>query len=57
MSFLLALISQNKTRIEKSQVESLEDLEFADDIALLSHHLNHMQEKTQCLEATVAQWD
>jgi len=28
------------------------DLEFADDVVLLSHSFNHMQEKTHCLEAT-----
>ena len=32
----------------------LEDLEYADDLALLSHSVDDMQEKTQCLETAAA---
>jgi len=34
--------------------KSLEDSEFADDVALLCHSFNHMQEKTHCLEANAS---
>jgi len=30
--------------------ESLKDLEYADDLAMLSHSFNHVQEKTQYFE-------
>jgi len=35
----------------------LQDLEYADDLALLSHTFNHIQEKNLCLEEVELQWD
>lgn len=43
-----------KTGIQWSLTKQLEDLDFADDIALLSHSHQQMQEKTQLLEKTAA---
>ena len=34
--------------------KQLDDLDFADDLALLSHNLRQMQDKTTCLELTLA---
>jgi len=36
---------------------SLEDLEYADDLALMSHSFNHIQEKTRYLEEVAATVD
>ena len=38
------------TGIQWISGKSLEDLEYADDLALLSHSLNQMQVKTKSLE-------
>lgn len=35
----------NKTSIEWTPIKHLEDLDFADDISLLSHQHQHMQSK------------
>lgn len=43
-----------KTGFQWSLKEQLEDLDFADDIALLSHSHQEMQEKSQLLEETAA---
>ena len=40
--------------IQWTSEKNLEDLEFADDLALLSHSVNDMQVKTQDLEASAA---
>ena len=42
------------TGIQWSLTEQLEDLDFADDIALLSHSHQQMREKSQLLETTAA---
>jgi len=42
------------TGIQWTSEKNLEDLEFADDLALLSHSVNDMQVKTQDLEASAA---
>jgi len=42
-------IDSKGTGIRWISGKSPEDLEFADDLALLSHSVNHMQEKTHCL--------
>lgn len=43
-----------KTGIQWSLTEHLEDLDFADDIALLSHSHQQMQDKSELLEKTAA---
>ena len=40
--------------IQWTSEKNLENLEFADDLALLSHSVNDMQVKTQNLEASAA---
>ena len=40
--------------IQWTLTTQLDDLDFADDLALLSHNCRQMQEKTDCLEATSA---
>ena len=42
------------TGVQWSLTEQLEDLDFADDIALLSHSHQQMREKSQLLETTAA---
>jgi len=42
------------TGIQWTSGKNLENLEFADDLALLSHSVNDMQVKTQNLEASAA---
>ena len=42
------------TGIQWSLTEQLEDLDFADDIALLSHSHQQMREKSQLQETTAA---
>nr|KAG5707940.1 hypothetical protein BaRGS_031671 [Batillaria attramentaria] len=39
---------------KRDTVDTLDDLDFADDLALLSHSHSQMQDKTTCLEATSA---
>ena len=45
------------TGIHRISGRSLKDLEYADDLALLSHSFGHIQEKTRCLEETAATVD
>jgi len=42
------------TRIHWISRKTLEDLEYADDLALLYHSFDHIQEKTRCLEEVTA---
>nr|KAG5703013.1 hypothetical protein BaRGS_016174 [Batillaria attramentaria] len=46
--------SGRKNGIQWTHWTQLDDLDFADDLALLSHSHSHMQGKTTCLEATSA---
>ena len=48
-------ISNKKNGIQWSLTEHLDDLDFADDIALLSHTHQQMQDKTTPLETTTAE--
>ena len=41
---------EGRTGIQWTLTSHLEDLDFADDLALLSHSHNHMQEKTDRLD-------
>nr|KAG5686717.1 hypothetical protein BaRGS_020243 [Batillaria attramentaria] len=43
-----------KNGIQWTLWKQLDDLDFADDLALLSHSHSQMQDKTTCLEATSA---
>lgn len=43
-----------RTGIQWGMFSQLDDLDFADDLALLSHSRHHMQEKTSRLEETAA---
>lgn len=47
--------NNERTGIQWSLTEHLEDLDFADDIALLSHTHQQMQDKSQLLETIVAE--
>ncbi len=46
--------NNSQTGIQWSLTEQLEDLDFADDIALLAHSHQQMQDKTNKLELTAA---
>lgn len=46
--------SNSQTSIQWSLTEQLEDLDFADDLALLAHTHHQMQEKSHKLETTAA---
>lgn len=55
MDWIMKQTTHNKkTGIQWSLTEQLEDLDFADDIALLSHNHQQMQDKSQLLETTAA---
>ena len=63
LPFLFTLVVDGIMRISKEGKRNgiqwtlwsqLDDLDFADDLALLSHSHAHMQNKTTCLEATSA---
>ena len=47
--------TQSRTGIQWTLCEQLEDLDYADDLALLSHAQQQMQEKTNNVAATSAQ--
>lgn len=46
--------NNKQTGISWTMAEKLEDLDFADDIALLSHRHQDIQNKTNCLATTAA---
>ena len=46
--------NSSQTGIQWSLTEQLEDLDFADDLALLAHTHQHMQEKSPKIEITAA---
>jgi hypothetical protein len=57
-SLVIDWVMRNSTRqprgIQWTMMNRLEDLDFADDICLLSHSLTHMQSKTDVLQGTAA---
>ena len=52
MDWIMKRTSKGKTGIQWNVFKQLEDLEFADDICLISHKFEHMQEKTNKLSQT-----
>ena len=54
-TFVLRFSDDLVTKKSVSTSQKLEDLEFADDLALLSHCLQEMQEKVTALESTAHQ--
>jgi len=47
-------MDSQRTDIQWISGKILEDLEYADDLALISHSFNHMQEKSQRLETVTS---
>ena len=52
ISWITKSLDSKETGIQWISRKSLDDLEFARDLALLSHPFNHMWEKIHCLDAT-----
>ena len=55
IDWIMKTTTQGKNNgIQWTLMTQLDDLDFADDLALLSHNCRQMQEKTDCLETTSA---
>ena len=53
--FLLPVTSNRKNGIQRTLLEQFDDLDFADDIALLSHNQQQMQDKLTQVERRAAE--
>ena len=52
---MLQTTTNERNGIQWTLMEQLDDLDYADDIALLSHNHQQMEEKLSCLEERAAE--